>query len=636
MRSSMNRAIAATVALLTLIVSFQLSAEEAASAAIYSDPEISDVDLDLWSLQPLQRPAVPQVQGQSRVQNEIDAFILHELDQKGLQPLGKADRATLLRRISIDVRGLPPSQAEQQRFLQESDWAKVVDAMLQDTAYGERWAQHWLDLVRFAETDGYEHDKVRPQAWRYRDWVIQAFNQDMPYDQFISLQLAGDELQPDNPSAILATGYLLAGPDMPDINLQEERRHVFLNDMAGNIGEVLLGFQFGCAQCHDHKTDPISQGDFYRLRACLDTIDLFEDVSVKLSPTEESVKVRGTQDGKEKPASHLWIRGDFLRPGPEVNPAVPRVVSAAMASGKDASNVLSAEHPRADLARWLTQSNHPLVARVIVNRLWQHHFGVGLSATPSDFGWLGDTPTHPELLDWLAVELIEHGWSLKHIHRLILNSTTYQLASRPATDDDQLRWNQLVQADPENDLLGRFRRQRLDGETIRDSMLAIAGTLNRDAGGPGVFPELPAEVVGTLLKDQWPVTQDITQHTRRSVYLFSRRNLRYPLFEVFDRPNANLSCPRRNQTTIAPQSLHLLNSELVRDIAADLSERVAKLEAPPEDRIEQLYQWAFCRRPMPEEIASCQSLIASAPTESDGWIDLCHAMFNVNEFIYVD
>ncbi|MEZ5942432.1 MAG: DUF1549 and DUF1553 domain-containing protein [Planctomycetaceae bacterium] len=605
-----------------------------------AEPPITDVDFELPGLQPLVRPTVPETQNTEWPANAIDQFILSQLEDSDLAPVEQASRLTLLRRISFDVRGLPPSMEEIERYVTAENvppWSVVVNDMLADSAYGERWAQHWLDLVRFAETDGFEHDKVRPEAWRYRDWVINAFNDNLPYDQFISLQLAGDELAPDDLSARIATGYLMAGPDMPDINLQEERRHSFLNGMTANLGEVVFGLQFGCAQCHDHKADPISQADFYRLRACFETIDLFKEPALKVAGEENEKKLRVVQNSENPSPSHLWIRGDFRRPGPELQPAAPRVIDAALERFLKAEAVsVTSETPRTDLARWAMHPQNPLPARVMVNRMWQHHFGVGLVSTSSDWGWMGTGPTHPELLDWLAVELIESGWDLKHIHRLILNSATYQLASRRTGESSNEVWDNLLEHDPDNQLLGRARRRRLNGEAIRDALLSVSGQLNRKQGGPGVRPPLPQEVVGTLLKDQWPVTKDASEHTRRSIYLFARRNLRFPLFEAFDKPDSNLSCPIRVQTTIAPQALHLLNSEFVMESANKCAERVLKAESTEAARIQLLSQLTFGRPPTEQEMAQSVQFLKSSEEPNQAWPDLCHAFFNSNEFVYND
>ena len=672
-------------------------------------------------------------------QTPIDCFILSRLEAAGLRPFPQADRNTLIRRLTFDLTGLPPTVAERQRFVDDARpdaYERLVDRLLASKSYGERWAQHWLDLARFAETDGFEHDKIRPNAWRYRDWVIQALNADMPFDEFLTRQLAADEMHPDDPSAAIATGFLLCGPDMPDINSQLERRHNFLNDMTGTVGSVFLGLQFGCAQCHDHKFDPISQADFYRLRAYFEHAELFREQSVatrsfvKRAKSNESKRLRDwkaaegelnairanvlkrVRAAKQKPKlvladrefkqhfsklertrvdeltaqlkrlreveqaeaplgrvlrahsgsrqpSYLWVRGDFRRKGTEVKPAFPRIaVNEDQPRSRDQSSA------RADLAHWMSSSTNPLTTRVIVNRIWQHHFGRGLSVSESDFGIMGDEPTHPELLDWLATELPRLDWSLKALHRLIVVSAVYRQTSAPIFDsidgnsiDVPPQFSDAMRADPKNDLLWKMRRRRLEGETIRDAMLAASGRLNQFAGGPGIRPTLPPELVVTLLRNQWPVTADKEQHNRRSIYLFVRRNLRYPLFEAFDKPDTNLSCARRNRSTTAPQSLILLNSAATLDAAKGLANLI--IRSAPRSRSQQV-EVAFLktlgRPPRADELTSSVAFLEStigklqaasptqktrqlaSPTEAEtaALVDLARVLFNLNEFVYTD
>ncbi len=633
-----------------------LNAAEPATDPALTEPPLSQVDRDYWAYQPVQRPMVPETAEDHWSRNPIDRFILSRLRQEGLAPVEPADRTTLLRRVTFLLTGLPPTPAEQIAFETADDpdaaYAEVVERLLASPAHGEHWAQHWLDLVRFAETDGFEHDLVRPEAWRYRDWVINAFNANLPFDQFVKLQLAADELVPEADSHRIATGYLLAGPDMPDLNSQEERRHIFFNGMTANVGEVFLGLHFECAECHHHKVDPISQHDFYRLRSFFESIDLFPvkpkseandpdakpDQPTRKLPVE---RVVWNRDG-EIPASHLWIRGDFRRPGPELMPQFPRVMSHA----DSANTALSGSTGRRTaLAEWLTSRSQPLTARVLVNRVWQEHFGAGLRSTASDFGWGGDDVSHPELLDWLAAEFMDSGWDLRALQRLIVTSTVFRLASYPREqntgtlgehNEHRRLWQRLTAADRTNRYLGRFSRQRLQGEAIRDTLLAVSGELNHKAAGAGVLPPLPADVASTLLKGQWPVTKDASEHTRRSIYLFARRNLRLPLLEAFDKPDTNLSCSRRNQSTIAPQALHLLNSEFVRAAARTFAHRVLTESVTSRARIDLAYRLALGRPASPEEITAAEALLSNEPDELSAWHDLCHALLNFNEFVYVD
>ncbi|MEO8495878.1 MAG: DUF1549 and DUF1553 domain-containing protein, partial [Planctomycetota bacterium] len=580
--------------------------------------------------------------------NPIDSFILAKLEAKQLAQQSQADRITLIRRLHFDLLGLPPSIEAVDAFVADQSpdaYERLVDQLLASPHYGEHWAQHWLDLARFAETDGFEFDSVRGDAWKYRDWVIDALNADMPYDRFVALQLAADEVAPADQQHQIATSFCLAGPDMPDLNSQEERRHNVLNELTSTVGGVLLGLQVGCAQCHDHKYDPISQGDFYRLRA------IFEP-ALQLNK-KESLSVLGMKEGFV-PISHLMLRGDWQRPGPAVQPAVPRIADLS-SQAIDFPPAGAASGRRAALAAWLTAAENPLTARVIANRVWQYHFGTGLSTTPSDFGIVGDEPTHPELLDWLATELIEQNWSIKHLHRLIVTSATYrQPSSTPHSALDTPHSSNLW--------LDRFPRQRLSGEVIRDAMFAASGTLSYATHGPGVRPPLPEELVKTLLKDQWKTSECEADHYRRSIYLFARRNLRYPIFEAFDRPDANASCSRRGRSTTAPQSLLLLNSAFSLDAARRLAGSVLTSHGEVDERsITAAFRRTLSRNPESEELAMLVEFATRQTTQlkqesrsrdqlalplpcpaaldpyaTAAFTDLCLALFNSNEFIYLD
>ncbi|HEU5117916.1 MAG TPA: DUF1549 and DUF1553 domain-containing protein, partial [Isosphaeraceae bacterium] len=688
-----------------------------------------------WAFTPPERPPVPTVESTSWVRNPVDAFILARLDENGLKPAPEADQATLVRRLCFDLTGLPPSLELQKTFLADdaSDaYERLVDRLLASPQYGERWAQHWLDLARYADTDGFEFDQARPDAWRYRDWVIDALNRDMPYDQFLQWQMAGDEMAPDDPTAFIATGFHRCYPDMVDLNDQGLRRQNALNDITETTGLVFLGLTIGCARCHDHKFDPISQRDFYRLQAFFTPARFRDDYPIaspadrasykeRLQAWERSVAdvqaailrleapVRATlapgdppglsdekADALHKPESErtpaevrlvfetlakdrrvkpealsaaldpaqaeehhdllaelrrlkateppplpqargleetsavaaptfLLRRGDYSARGDEVQPEFPE----ALTSTGEAAAIEPLPHStgrRSALAAWLTRANHPLTSRVIVNRLWQHHFGQGIVATPSDFGILGDEPTHPALLDWLACELTTRGWSLKAMHRLMVTSATYRQSSRPDTS--------ALVTDPDNLLLWRHSRQRLDGETLRDALLAVSGRLNPEQGGPPIFPELPEELTKLSNKGAvWPVSNRRLDRDRRSLYVFIRRNLRYPFFEAFDRPDTNVSCPRRPVTTIAPQALTLLNSQLANDSANAFADRIASEAGPNLDsQIKLAYQIAFARQP-----DSVERQIARTYLENGGTVQhFCLALLNANEFLYVE
>ena len=690
-----------------------------------------------WAFVPPARPLPPGVKRSGWARNPIDAFILARIEENETRPAPEADKATLLRRLRFDLTGLPPTPEEVESFRadpSENAYEKVVDRLLASPAYGERWAQHWLDLARYADTDGFEFDQVRPNAWRYRDWVVEALNRDMPYDEFARGQLAGDELAPEDVSAFIATGFNRCYPDMVDLNDQGLRRQNALNDITETTALVFLGLTMGCARCHDHKFDPIRQTDFYRLQAFFTPVRFRDDYPIgtpaeraayenavavweggvaeiqgelirlegpvreKLAPgpplkvnDEESAalakapeerspaevrlayevlakdkrirpedwpahldapslarrkdllsrletlkkkgpkalpQARGVDETSPNPApTFLLLRGEFSTKGPEVPAAYPIVLAAsetkALANAKPLGR---SSGRRAALASWLTRPDHPLTARVIVNRLWQHHFGRGIVATPSDFGTMGTEPTHPELLDWLATELVARGWGLKTMHRLMVTSATYRQSSRP--DPTSLA------ADPENALFNRHIRQRLDGEAVRDALLAVSGRLNPALGGPSVFPELPAELAKLSGKGAaWPVSEKARDRDRRSLYVFVRRNLRYPFFEAFDRPDTNASCPRRAVTTIAPQALTLLNSQLAHDSVRSLAARLGGDPGTnPDARIERAYRLVFGRSPDETERRLALAFLRRDPSLSH----LCLALVNSNEFVYLD
>ncbi len=612
------------------ILSVTACADDVPIDHAYTEPPITDSDRDHWSLKPRHSVDIPTTPFKDWQRNFVDAFIAAELETHSLTPQPEADRRTLIRRATLNLTGLPPTLEEVAAFLSDESptaYESLIDRLLMSSACGEHAAQHWLDLARFAETDGFEHDNVRSDAWRYRDWVIDAVNADMPYDQFIRLQIAGDLLEPDNEAAAIATQFCVSGPDMPDINSQDERRHTLLNEMTSTVGEVILGLQIGCAQCHDHKYDPISQADFYRLRA------IFEPaISLK-----KNASVTGLKEQSSYPlASHVMIRGDFRRPGMEVAAHGLRVLESESLHF-ETSPQKNPESRRIALANWLTHRNNPLTARVIVNRIWQQHFGKGLSESPSDFGVMGMEPSNLQLLDWLASWFVENGWHIKQLHRLILTSSTYRQRSRLPNDASVAEanaWKLALERDPGVRWLSRFPRQRLSGEVIRDAMLSVAGILNRKTGGPGVRPPLPAELRSTLLKDQWNVTEDTTEHNRRSIYVFARRNLRFPIFEAFDRPAANQSCSRRDVSTTAPQALHLLNSEFSFRMAELIADRILMDNAASDQQVAKAFELILNRSPAKDDLNDAQRFIANSG--DDAFTHLCLALLNSNEFVFID
>jgi hypothetical protein len=717
-----------------------------------------------WAFQKPANPPIPSVGDTRWIKNPIDAFILRRLEKAGLRPALPQSPPALLRRVTVDLTGLPPTPEEVEDFLRDSRpdaYIRVVDRLLASSHYGERWAQHWLDVIRYAESNGYELDAERPHAWHYRDYVIRSLNSDKPYDRFLIEQLAGDQLAKgldpkQNPESFIASGFnrcgpihLVSGNTDPEVNRQE-----VLTEMTSALGSTFLGLTIGCARCHDHKFDPISQKEYYQLQAFFVAVKPKEidiassdeqnrydkqakDLQAQIAPLQKKVaalegpyrslltevkraflepqyhdaleiepaqrtpqqkklaehaailikvtwdelvgamtpedrtrranwraqihaleaqmpappsRAWAVLDDENIPATHILKRGDPKRKGAEVQPAIPEVLAQT-------SFVSSNEKPdRLALARWLTHPDHPLTARVLVNRIWQHHFGSGLVATPNDFGLRGSAPSHPELLDWLARELISKDWSIKHLHRLMVLSNTYQQASRVPDQDDAKR------IDPDNRLLWRMNRSRLQGEAIRDCMLAIGGTLNQKLEGPMVRVPLEAEVLDLIFTEDepdgvWKVTPDHREHTRRSIYLFNKRNVRLPLFEAFDQPDTLTSCPVRPVSTFAPQGLILLNGPFVQEQSKILAMRLLRECGSDVPKvIDRAYRLALARSPLSEEITLAQKFLneqmglirsrkpISKPREFlesrdpafvMAVVDFCLAMLNRNEFLYI-
>jgi hypothetical protein len=728
-----------------------------------------------WAYQPIKRPEPPVVSESSWVRNPIDRFILAELESVDLPHAPQADRVALIRRLTFDLTGLPPRPEEVAAFQadQRPDaYERLVDRLLESPRYGERWAQHWLDLAHYADSNGFELDLERPDAWRYRDWVVRALNADLPYDRFLALQIAGDELSPGDQQALIATGFgrcgpreLVAGNIIPEVKRQNE-----LTEITSTVGSVFLGLTIGCARCHDHKFDAIPTTDYYRLQSFFAASELIDvpiasKVEVKtyeatkkaveqtaaplreqlaaleapyrkriadqkhamLTPGERAVMAipeakrsaeqkrlvqglktslrvtweevaaavaadRGEHQKREKlkktiaaierslprppahamalvdqgnkvPATFVFRRGDYRNKGSKVS---PRPVGVVLANQKQ--EVFGPEWMvpstkttgrRAALARWMASRGNPLAPRVIVNRLWQYHFTRGIVASSSDFGVRGEPPSHPELLDWLTDELISGGWRLKPIHRLIVNAAVYRQASKPIP--------KLTEQDPENSLLGRMNRRRLDAEGVRDAMLAVSGELNPKVGGPGVLAPLEKEVEDLIFTeaevvDIWPEDRDPAEHLRRSLYLFRKRNVRYPLLESFDSPDNQFPCPRRENSTHALQALNLLNSEFALGRAKALADRILReTSGSVTCQVRRAYQLVLCRDPAPAELdRACRFLVCQAesikrqveadqapsrPKSCDGqlvgadvraaWADLSLALLNCNEFLYI-
>jgi hypothetical protein len=626
-----------------------------------------------WAFQQRSHPAVPEFPSDPWARNPIDAFVLARLQKEGLKPSPPADRRTLIRRVYFDLTGLPPSPQDVDAFVNDraSDaWSRLVDRLLASDAYAEHWAQHWLDVVRYAESDGFEYDTHRSDAWRYRDYVIRSIREDKPYDQFVREQLAGDEIDPKNQEMLVAAGFHRLGPNRKNAGNQDAayNRNEVLVEMTNIIGSAFLGVTLGCARCHDHKFDPFRQKDYYRMQAFfaatqqkdvpLSNVEQqatwkqkTDAINVELKALRAKLKAAGGIDKEmekqieakevelpdplptlqtvgEDPSRflpvHVLARGDSSRPGEVVGMRPPGVLlpDGAAEWGDHMAQ------PRLALAKWITDPANPLTARVMVNRIWQNHFGSGIVATPNDFGRMGSRPSQPALLDWLADQFVESSFHMKPLHRLILLSSTYQqqyVAEAPAA---------ALEKDPEDRLLWRFPRRRLSADELRDAMLVVAGRLNRQAGGPSVIIPIEPELVKLLYTPkQWAVNPVPAQFDRRSIYLFHKRNLRLPFLEVFDEPDTQLSCPRREQSTHAPQALELMNGEFSNSMARAFTERVARDSGTERQRqVERAFQIALGRAPVAAERKSAlRYLDDGGPLH-----EFALALFLSNDFLYVN
>jgi hypothetical protein len=621
-----------------------------------------------WAFKPVQAVAPPpDPDGWS--DNLIDRFIRAKQRENGLRPAGPADKRTLLRRVTFDLTGLPPTPEEIDAFLADRSpdaWAAVVDRLLASPQYGERWGRHWLDAARYADTGGFETDLLYPNAWRYRDYVIRSFNSDKPFDRFVQEQVAGDELWPDDPDAVQATALYCVGPVLQESAMTAgQLESEWLTDAADTTGAAFLGLTFGCARCHDHKYDPLTQHDYYGMQAVFAASDrpfpdkvrlgrikalngLLSDAPVPKEVLNDPRCTVQTEDGVGFRLFHRaapWEvrrlqRGELSKPREPIGPGVPAALAAAGGAGLGVADA-PAEGRRAALARWLTAPDNPLTARVLVNRVWGWHFGEALVRTPNDFGAQGEPTAHPELLDWMARDFVDHGWGLKQLHRQILLSKTYRMQSVASGPG--------VAADPEDRLLWHFPRRRLEGEAVRDALLACAGTLNPKPFGPPVVPPLGGEELTGLFdaKGKWPVTKDPAEHTRRSVYLLERRTFVYPLFAAFDPPEVMTSCPRRQRTVVATQALTLLNSPLAHEQAAAFARRLtAECGGRPDEAAARAWLLAYGRPITPAEADKAVSFLkgraaalaarGSADAGEAALAELCLALFNTNEFIYLD
>jgi cytochrome c553 len=742
----------------------------ASALAALENMELTPEQRNYWAFKlPVQAPVPAAARG---LTNPIDRFLDAARAKKGLTAAPRADRRTLIRRAYLDLVGLPPSPEQVEAFLNDKTpgaWEKVIEGLLASPQYGERWGRHWLDVARYADSNGFEQDYDRPNAWRYRDYVIEAFNEDKPYDRFIKEQIAGDEMDGKTDETMIATGFLRAGPrvlfrekDNP------ERRWDYVDDLIATVSRGTLGLTANCARCHNHKFDPISQKDYYSLAA---SINGWVEIEVPLAPPDEAAAYKNANkavdakiaplrakitamerpyrerlraeyikttypenvqravfkpeaertpgeqllatqvltgggvtaeqiekaltpeelaqkkelltqiaeldkerptalpmaeivtDGDwrfaplgrgdetigcpkcrlpppdrpngtylhegpgryEPPPTHFLIRGDPESHGSLMKPGFITVATY----GNPATEI-----PRPDgrtsgrrlaLAEWIGSKENPLTARVIVNRVWHYHFGRGIVATLDNFGKMGELPTHPELLDWMAVEFMNRGWSIKQLHRLMMTSEAYQMVSSYDHGGN-------LKNDPDNLLLWRYRPQRLDAETIRDAILATSGGINLEMGGLPIFPYVPEEVLKTeQTKGRWDTQPDGPDVWRRSVYVYQRRSLPFPMFETFDHPDMNLSAGQRNVSTVPTQALTLLNNPFVVRQAALLAERISA-QAPGDlhKQIDLGYLYGLARNP-----SDLERSLALATIKAGSLVDFTHVLFNMNEFLYM-
>ncbi|WP_295686118.1 DUF1549 and DUF1553 domain-containing protein [uncultured Nevskia sp.] len=730
----------------------------------------------LWSYQPVATAPVPKVKAARWVRTPIDAFVLAKLEAQGLKPSQDTDRASFIRRATLDVWGVIPTPDEVHAFVSDRSpdaYEKLADRLLASPKYGERQTRRWLDLARYADSAGFQGDQTRPNMWRYRDWVIKAFNDDKPYDQFVQEQLAGDELKPGDQDALVATGFLRGYPD--NINSRDlvQKKYQHTTDMVDTVGEVFLAQTVGCARCHNHKSDRISQKEYFQLQAFFANTSAVDDIAAtkgpleiayeqadtkwkaataeirarrkaiidqvrepakhylldrysqatqaslrklystpeaqwtahdrwvinrfsdygtdevlsaflrdnadpsaeqykpeyagladeyrklgddlkkfdKLKPEGGSLKISAMSElgQTEAPPTHLLFGGDFERPLEEVQPGFPAaitsekpvIVPTATSSGR-----------RTALARWIASPQNPLTARVFVNRVWDQYFGRGIVETLSDFGKAGQKPTHPELLDHLASSFIEHGWSVKQLHREILLSSVYRQSSAFRQD--------VASADPDNKLLAVFPRRRLDAETIRDSLLVASGELAEKVGGPSVFPPVPSNL---FTGNAWTVSSNHDDWNRRSLYIFTRRSIPYPLLQPFDIANTQQAHAKRDITTTPLQALTLFNSDIVFDWSKALAGRVIRERGSSASaQLDGLYEIVYARKPDKQEKATLLAFLDSQekvlkqqaangtfainvptglekagpldPIRAAAFVDLTHAVVNSNEFTY--
>lgn len=562
--------------------------------------------LDWWSLSEVKQPAVPEISGDKNVK-PIDAFIKNRLKEQNIEPSPPSDKYTLIRRLHFDLIGIPPSHEEIKDFSHSEDknsYSELVERLLGSPRFGERWARHWLDVVRYAETNGYERDAVKPHIWKYRDWVIKAFNSDMPYDQFVTDQLSGDEIDNSNESSVIATGMLRAGTWNDEPNDAQEYKYERLEDMVDVVSTAFLGMTVRCARCHDHKFDPIPQQDYYRMAAAFwaGTIEP-GSAAIMGGPSAEQLghkEVFGWTDvHRDPPPLHLLINGDPDKKSKVIEPGhlslAPHLDRPLISPPKESRT----SWRRLQLADFITNPSNPLTARVMVNRIWQHLMGKGIVATPNNFGFKSARPTHPELLDWIANDFIKGGWSIKEVIRKIVLSDTYKQSSlHPKAE-------KCMSVDPGNKLLWRNNMRRMDAESLRDSLLHVSGELDLRMGGKSFYPELAAEALeGFSRKSSAWTPSPLKEQFRRSVYMISKRHLLVPLMTAFDFPSSEKPCGNRNSTTVVSQSLAMLNNHFVHARSQRLANHANEVSNSKKDAISFAWKKILGRAPSVDELTT--------------------------------
>ena len=620
-----------------------------------------------WAFQPLRPTQLPAVKDAAWARNDVDRFILAALEGKGLRPAPEASRPTLIRRVTYDLTGLPPSPEDVEAFVKDTSpqaWERVVDRLLASPHYGERWGRHWLDLARYADSSGFHNDLDRPHAWRYRDYVIRSFNEDKPYARFIAEQLAGDEVPHASEETVVATGFCRNGPSNDDNmgNNKEQYRLDELDDVISTTSTVFLGLTVGCARCHDHKYDPVTSADYYSLLAVFNGtvkrgVPKDDDAKDK---AKEAVKLQALIETKATvPPTYLLRRGSLQNQGPEVPPAAPLVLTVNPLRFPEPEPDAKSSGRRRTFAEWIAAPDNPLTWRVLANRIWQHHFGRGLVATPSNFGFNGARSTHPELLDFLAARLIADGGRWKPLHKLLLLSATYRQVSTVVEvkggkvepfNSSTLRPLLPSTLDPDNTLLWHANLQRLSAESLRDTILAVSGKLNPQPGGPGIKPRIRADLLTASQRNKWPaLTTEGPAQWRRSVYIYVKRQLLMPMMELFDAPTTTDSCAERMQSVVPTQALVLMNDEFVEDHSGFLAQRaVAEAGENLARVIERMQVLALAKPAGPERlkqavafVAAREGIYAKEPAAAQtprtrALADLAHVIFNSSEFLHIE